>query len=498
MWAEKSGLYRVLSTFSVLLMTLEPDQQGVDGDTAADVDHHLELGKKLLAAGQLTEALSHYHAAVEGDPTNYLTFFKRAAVFLALGRSKSALPDLDQVITLRPDFLKARIERANIRMKQGHLEEASDDFWFVLEKDQNNKAAADQVALIEPLMQEIEHAKVLFERGDHSGVVDLLAKAIELCPWDVKLRQMRAHSYEMIGEYFKAIQDLRPTTKLISDNMAAHLRISLLAYALGEGEDSLREIRECLKLDQDHKECHKHYKKVKKLVKFFNDAKNLMDQEKWGDALMKLRAALKLEGQNYKFVVNAKEKMCHCHAKEQNTKEAIQVCSETIEMEKQNVNALCDRADSYLLEDNLDDALKDYQSALEINKDFQRAKEGVAKINKMKKQMAKRDYYKILGVKRTAGKAEILKKYRKLAAKWHPDRYKGKDKEAAEKKFMDIAAAKEVLTDPEKRAKFDQGEDPLDPEAQNRNPFQGGFQDGDPFGGFGGFGQGFQFKFHFN
>ena len=50
----------------------------------------------------------------------------------------------------------------------------------------------------------------------------------------------------------------------------------------------------------------------------------------------------------------------------------------------------------------------------------------------------------------------------------------------------------------EKRAKFDQGEDPLDPEAQNRNPFQGGFQDGDPFGGFGGFGQGFQFKFHFN
>ena len=45
---------------------------------------------------------------------------------------------------------------------------------------------------------------------------------------------------------------------------------------------------------------------------------------------------------------------------EQNTKEAIQVCSETIEMEKQNVNALCDRADSYLLEDNLDDGKKGF------------------------------------------------------------------------------------------------------------------------------------------
>ena len=36
----------------------------MDGDTTIDVDKHLELGKKLLAAGQLTEALSHYHAAV--------------------------------------------------------------------------------------------------------------------------------------------------------------------------------------------------------------------------------------------------------------------------------------------------------------------------------------------------------------------------------------------------------------------------------------------------
>lgn len=37
---------------------------GAEGDASANVDHHLEMGKKLLAAGQLTEALSHYHSAV--------------------------------------------------------------------------------------------------------------------------------------------------------------------------------------------------------------------------------------------------------------------------------------------------------------------------------------------------------------------------------------------------------------------------------------------------
>jgi len=41
-----------------------------------------------------------------------------------------------------------------------------------------------------------------------------------------------------------------------------------------------------------------------------------------------------------------------------------------------------------------------------------------------------------------------MKAYRKLAAQWHPDQYTGNDKEKAEKMFIDIAAAKEVLTDP--------------------------------------------------
>jgi DnaJ family protein C protein 3 len=86
-----------------------------------------------------------------------------------------------------------------------------------------------------------------------------------------------------------------------------------------------------------------------------------------------------------------------------------------------------------------------------------------------------------------------MKAYRKLAAKWHPDQYDGDDKKHAEKMFIDIAAAKEVLTDTEKRQKFDSGEDPLDPEqqAQGGGPFW--HQGFNPFGN-----QGFQFKFHFN
>lgn len=70
--------------------------------------------------------------------------------------------------------------------------------------------------------------------------------------------------------------------------------------------------------------------------------------------------------------------------------------------------------------------------------------------------MEYKDYYKVLGVERTASQDEIKRAYRKLVRKYHPDVNTGPDAVGAEQKFKDVGEAYEVLQDPEKRAAYEQ------------------------------------------
>jgi molecular chaperone DnaJ len=100
--------------------------------------------------------------------------------------------------------------------------------------------------------------------------------------------------------------------------------------------------------------------------------------------------------------------------------------------------------------------------------------------------MSKRDYYEILGVSRGAGDAELKKAYRRLAMKYHPDRRPGD--EAAAQQFKQAKEAYEVLSDPQKRAAYDQFGHAGVERAARGGGFRGGFGDifddifGDIFG----------------
>ncbi|MFV0679547.1 molecular chaperone DnaJ [Ottowia sp.] len=105
--------------------------------------------------------------------------------------------------------------------------------------------------------------------------------------------------------------------------------------------------------------------------------------------------------------------------------------------------------------------------------------------------MAKRDFYEVLGVPKNASDDEMKKAYRKLSSKYHPDKHQGDEaKAAAELKFKEVKEAYEILSEPQKKAAYDQfGHAGVDPNMRGGPEGFGGFAEtfgdifGDIFGG---------------
>ena len=95
-----------------------------------------------------------------------------------------------------------------------------------------------------------------------------------------------------------------------------------------------------------------------------------------------------------------------------------------------------------------------------------------------------KDPYEVLGVAKGASEAEIKKAFRTLAKKHHPDKHAGDA--SAQKRFQEISGAYDILGDKDKRAQFDTGAIGPDGNPKGFDPRQGGFRQGNPFGGGGG------------
>ena len=188
-----------------------------------------------------------------------------------------------------------------------------------------------------------------------------------------------------------------------------------------------------------------------------------------------------------------------------NKKGAELYCKEALQLNSNSLPALLHQAQQQLDADEFQSAIRTLNYAKERHPTATQIQGLLQKAHYLLKRSTSKDYYKVLGVPRDADERTIKKAYRNLVKIHHPDKAlsQGVSKEDAENKMASINEAYEVLNDPDKKAQFDSGSDPNDPQSQG-NPFHGS-----PFGhgaggqpiffrngaGGGQFGGGQQFKF---
>lgn len=171
-----------------------------------------------------------------------------------------------------------------------------------------------------------------------------------------------------------------------------------------------------------------------------------------------------------------------------NLKKGTPYCAEALQLNPNSLHGLLHQAQRQIDADEFEDAIRTLDVAKEHHQD-QKIQELLHKAHTLLKRSKQKDYYKVLGVDRDADERQIKKAYRKLSKIHHPDKAaaSGLTPEEAQKKMAAVNEAYEVLSDPELKQRFDNGDDPNNPEQQ---------QGGNPFHGspFGGGGQQFFFK----
>jgi len=248
-------------------------------------------------------------------------------------------------------------------------------------------------------------------------------------------------------------------------------------YAQGENDKAIAHFRKALECDPDYKEGVRYLRMVQKLDRMKEEGNSSFKRGEWQKASDTYTAALDVDpanrGTNSKLLQNK----ALCATKLGDYPAAIALCDAALRLEPSYTKARRTRAKALGESGDWEAAIKDLKALHESSPDEPGLVKEIRAAELELKKSKRKDYYKILGVARDAGDADIKKAYRREAILTHPD--KNPDDPKAAEKFQDVGEAYETLSDADKRARYDSGEDLVDPS----DMFGGG---GGGFGGGGG------------
>ncbi|KAJ1978614.1 hypothetical protein H4R34_003138 [Dimargaris verticillata] len=542
----------------LLVLTLAPMvpvlglQKGPDTHMEFAADNaqlHLDAAQKHVSARNYESALDSYQQALDVDSQGYLTYFKRATVYLTMGRSAAALNDLSEALRLKPTFEPALVQRTTLLLRQGAFTTAREDLAVLVDLD---ASGAEVQALRQKVVDaETAHTKATqaSAAGEFGACVTSATHALKHATQMGSLYALRGDCYLQQGTAAKAALDYtRAVQRDLSALDVSQKLANLYYYALYEPDRAIKAIKVCLNSDPEHKQCKALFRRIKKTEKRIQAVEKDFQKKKFNTAAKALTAfhLAQNKGQSTesepaargliheldqeasvifatlgtgrsessasaspppvprKLLGKLHTLACKSFAGFKKTEPGVVWCSEALKLEPDSTEALLARADIYLELEEADKAIQDLTKAQELLGGQDRTiQQKLMKAAQLQRKAKRKDYYKILGVSREATSADIKKAYRRLARKWHPDTYSGDlSEDEVRAKMSDINEANEILQDKERRAQFDRGEDPNDPMGGGGGGAGAGFH---PFHAGGPGGGGFKFftggqgqPFHFN
>ncbi|SPQ26068.1 7b963a06-a7a8-48b9-85b6-6ad3ccded636 [Thermothielavioides terrestris] len=470
-------------------------------------------GNKFFKAGDYTHAIEFYTKAVVLQPNSPTYLGNRAAAYMSAGKYNEALEDCKRAADLDPHNAKILLRLARIYTSLGQPEEAVATF------DRIHPApSAKDMAPAKEMLRHVKAAQQALKDGTAASMVlhplDMAEKllgvgALKPRKWQL----MRGEALLKMGDAnsLGEVQNISMSLlRMNSQDPEALVLRGRALYSQGENDKAVQHFRMALRGDRELKDAVKWLRIVQRLDKMKEEGNTQYKAGRWQAAVDLYTSALEIDPTNR--VTNSKilQNRALCRIKLKQYNDAIADCEKAISLDPQYLKARKTKANALGLAEKWEAAVREWKAIQELDPEDRTIAKEVRRAELELKKSQRKDYYKILGIEKTATDQEIKKAYRKLAIIHHPDKNPG-DAEA-EARFKDISEAYETLIDPQKRERYDSGVDLADPSdmfggggmAGGIDPEilfsmmggMGGMGGGSPFGGAGGFPGGAGFSFN--
>eukprot|EP01063_Lacrimia_lanifica_P041548 TRINITY_DN9726_c1_g1_i1.p1 TRINITY_DN9726_c1_g1~~TRINITY_DN9726_c1_g1_i1.p1 ORF type:complete len:503 (+),score=239.83 TRINITY_DN9726_c1_g1_i1:83-1591(+) len=487
----------------------------VHGKDDPKLKKHIKAADELIMKGRshYNEAAASLSRALEEFPNDEKVLNKRAEVNEMLKNYNAALADLKTVLEHNEASKVAYQLRTKIAVKTGDFALAAQDYRVLMgiyqtskskhEKGKKYEAAKAALEKYHQFAHELSWIESELEKQPESKphlrkCVEIMQRLTKEAKDTDKFRLRLIECAMAAGDHDAANEELSRVLILEPQNLdAMHLK-ALSLKGMGATDAAIQNLKRCLGLDPEFKKCmelHKSIKKYEKIVKRFEEA---VERSQW-DSVLTIVDESFVQDANPHNLDRLMLHRCKAHEQKGMSVEGKESCTAAIDSAGTENPATWEmlvlRANILMMLGELDEADADLKRAGELNQNSRTVREAQARLEKKRKMAARKDYYKILGVDQKATEKEIKKAYRKLAMIHHPDKVdksemSEEEVEQAMQLFRDMSDGYQILSDAEKRRRYDLGED-IEDQPQQQHPFQRG---GHPFGGGGGGGN-FHFKF---
>ncbi|THW62237.1 TPR-like protein [Aureobasidium pullulans] len=432
-----------------------------------DAEAFKAAGNKYFKAGDYSKAIQEYTKAVEADPKSPTYKSNRAAAYMSAGKYIQALDDCREADELDPNNAKILLRMARIYTSLGRPKEALETF------DRIDPPATQKDR--QPAVTMNHHVSEAEEQIRNSTSGSMAIFALDQAEKGLgssvtrprKWALLRGEAYLKMGNV-NALGDAQNIAMSLLRNNSADPEALVLRgralYAQGENDKALQHFRQAISCDPDFKDAVKYLRMVQKLDRTKEEGNGYFKTGKYQQAVDTYTSALEIDPQNRGTNSKILQNRALCYTKLKEWQKAIEDCERALKLDPSYTKARKTKAKALGESGNWEEAVKELKAIAESNPEEPGIAKEVRNAELELKKSKRKDYYKILGVEKDADDGQIKKAYRKLAIIHHPDKNQGD--EAAADRFKDIGEAYETLSDSEKRARYDSGEDLIDPSEQ--------------------------------